>query len=152
MSVLISTAEFDCRGVSLFPVRTEHQLVAKPMMGEIEGMKTTSKCQFFWNLRKRFSLEKKSVFLFARKNNSVLHLSLCSWKCVFAGFLEVLICNILFKVYNRETKFMHNVFQQDISGHWRALTRLPSFKNRHFVELLTCVWKSFGINQTIKNR
>ena len=115
------------------------------MMGEIESMKTTSKCQFLWNLRKRFSLEKKSVFLFARKNNSVLHLSLSSWKGVFAGFLEALICIILFKVYNHEIKFMYNIFQ------WPALTRLSSFKNKHFVELLTCVWKNFGIIQTIKN-
>ena len=38
-------------------------------MGEIEGLKTTSNCQIFWNLRKRFSSEKKSVFLFTKKRN-----------------------------------------------------------------------------------
>ena len=62
----------------------------------------------FLKFEKMFFIGKKVII---RKNNSVLHLSLCSRKCVLAGFLEVLICDILFKVYNRETKFIHNVFQ-----------------------------------------
>ena len=77
-----------------------------------EQEKATSKCKIFWNLRKRFSSEKKSIFLLARKNNWVLHLSLCSRKYVFAGFLETLICNILFKANSRETIFLHNVFHK----------------------------------------
>ena len=100
-----------------------------------------------------FSSEKKSVFLLARKSNWVLHLSLCSRKYVFAGFLETLIWNILFKANSRETIFFNNVFhiRKEIPCHCPALTRLPSFKNRYFVDLLTCVWKNFGKNQTIKN-
>ena len=89
--LIVSTAEFDCRGVSLFPVRTKYWLVQRPMMGEMEGMKTNSKCQLFWNLRKRFSLEKSQfsyllekiiryyIYLFTRENVCLLVFWFC-WK------------------------------------------------------------------------
>ena len=38
---------------------------------------------------------------------------------------------------------MHNVFhiRNENSGYWSALTRLLSFINRYFTDLLTCAWK-----------
>ena len=72
-----------------------------------EQEKTISKSKI---LEKGFRRKKSQFSFLLEKKNLILHLSLCSWKCVFAGFLEALIYNILLKENNRETKFSHNVF------------------------------------------